>query len=259
MPGFLGYTADAERPGLLQILDGEKPANSAPVRVGQVPGNKFRYAGGGYVVLQQLMTDVAGSAFEQLMDKTVLRKLEMTRSTFEQPLPAQAAASAASGHLPDGKVIPGRWYIYPEVAPAGLWSTPTDLARFVMEIQKSRQGKSNKVLSKKMIDLMLTPQTENSSLGLFVDGEGKSARFTFSGSNVGFKSYMVGYLNTGQGAVVMANAESGGPLVLEVLRSIAAAYDWPDFRPAKESSLRSIQRFLTLTSGSMKLLQAWFW
>lgn len=229
--GFLGYTADGERPGLLQILDGEKPANSAPVRVDMVPGSNFRYSGGGFVVLQKLMTDIGGSTFEQFMDKTVLRKLDMTRSSFGQPLSGQAAESAASGHLPDGKVIPGRWYIYPEVAPAGLWSTPTDLARFVVEIQKARQGKSNKVLSKKMIDQMLTRQKENSALGLFVDGEGNSARFTFSGSNVGFKSYMVGYINAGQGAVVMANSESGGPLVLEVLRSIAAAYDWPDYRP----------------------------
>ena len=231
VPGFLGYTTAAERPGLLQILDGQKPANSAPLRVDLVPGSKFRYAGGGYIVLQQLMTEVSGSSFAQFMDKTVLRKLEMTRSSFEQPLSPQAATTAASGHLPDGKVIPGKWYIYPELAPAGLWTTPTDLARFVVEIQKSRQGKSNKVLSKKMIEQMLTPQVENSSLGLFVDGEGNSARFTFSGSNVGFKCYMVGYLNSGQGAVVMANSESGGPLVLEVIRSIAAAYAWPDYRP----------------------------
>ena len=232
--GFLGYTADLQRPTLLQILEGEKPANSVPIRVDMVPGSKFRYSGGGYVVLQQLLVDTSGSPFEQLMNKSVLRKLQMNHSTFAQPLAASDGASVASGHLPDGKAIPGRWYTYPEVAPAGLWTTPSDLARFVIEIQKSHQGKSNKVLSKQMIDQMLTPQVENSALGLFVDGEGRSARFSFSGSNVGFKCYMVGYLNAGQGAVVMTNSETGAQLVLEVLRSISAAYGWPDYRPREK-------------------------
>ena len=232
--GFLGYTAAAERPSLIQILDGEKPANSAPVRVDMVPGTKFRYSGGGYVVLQQLLVDVAGLPFERLMDDSVLRKLEMNHSSFEQQLSAAEAEFAASGHLPDGSVIPGRWYSYPELGPAGLWTTPSDLARFVIEIQRSREGKSNKILSKKMIEQMLTPQMENSALGLFVEGQDKSARFTFSGSNVGFKSYLVGYLNAGRGAVVMTNSETGAPLVVEILRSIAAAYNWPDYHPREK-------------------------
>ena len=227
--GFLGYTADSEKPNLLQILDGEKPANSQPIRVSSIPGGtKFNYSGGGYVILQQLLMDVTHLPFAQFMDREVLRKLEMSHSTFEQPLASQ---SVASGHLPDGRTIPGRWYVYPELAPAGLWTTPSDLARFIIEIQKAQKGNSKKILSKKLIDQMLTPQVENSALGLFVEGQGNSARFTFSGSNVGYKCYLVGYLNAGQGAVVMTNSETGAPLVFEVLRSIAAAYDWPDYHP----------------------------
>lgn len=231
VPGFLGYQADAKQPSLLQILEGEKPANSLPIRVEMIPGAKFSYSGGGYIVLQQLMSDVAGLPFAQLMDKEVLRRLGMTRSTFAQPLSPEAAAFAASGHLLDGNTMPARWYVYPEVAPAGLWTTPSDLARFVIEIQKSHLGKSSKVLSKKMVEQMLTPQAENSALGLFIEGQDNSRRFYFAGSNVGFKCYMVGYVNSGQGAILMTNSETGAPLVFEVLRSIAAAYSWPDYHP----------------------------
>ncbi|HKY29035.1 MAG TPA: serine hydrolase [Pyrinomonadaceae bacterium] len=230
VPGFLGYPAGEPLPNLRQILDGQPPANSAPIRVDILPGSKWRYAGGGYVVLQQLLMDVTGNSFPEFMQKMVLQKLGMTHSTFEQPLSPQRAVVAAAGHLPDGKEMKGKWFVYPEQAPAGLWTTPTDLARFVIELQKSRVGKSNKVLSTAMTKQMLTPQFENNGLGLFVEGQ----RFGFAGANVGFKCRMEGYMNREQGVVVMTNSENGAQLIAEILRSVAAEYGWPDFHPKEK-------------------------
>jgi len=229
--GFLGYAADASLPTLLQILDGTPPANSKPIRVDMIPGTKFRYAGGGYVVLQQLLTDVTGKSFPDLLEQLILSKVRMDHSSFLQSLPPRLASNMTSGHLPDGQVIKGGFFRYPELAPAGLWTTPSDLARFVIEIQRSLHGKSEKLLSREMTRQMLTPQIENSGLGLFIDGIDRAPRFSHSGSNVGFKSYLVGYFDSGQGAVVMTNSENGAQLMLEILRSIAAEYQWPDYQP----------------------------
>jgi len=229
VPGFLGYPSDAPLPTLVQILDGTPPANSQPIRVDMVPGTKFRYAGGGYVVLQQLLTDVSGKSFPDLLDQLVFKRLGLHHSSFLEP-PPRLASDMAAGHLPDGQVIKGGHFRNPELAPAGLWSTPTDLAKLVLEIQNSLHGKSERVLSREMTRKMLTPQIENSGLGLFVDGTDRARRFTHTGSNVGFKSYLVGYFDSGQGAVVMTNSENGAQLILEILRSIAAEYGWPDYR-----------------------------
>jgi len=231
VPGFLGYASDASLPTLLQILDGTPPANSQPIRVDLTPGTKFRYAGGGYVVLQQLLVDVTGKSFPDVLEQFVLKKLGMDHSSFLQVVPEQLANNMAAGHLPNGEVIKGGYFRYPELAPAGLSTTPTDLARFVIEIQRSLHGQSEKVLSQEITRQMLTPQMENSGLGLFVDGVGRTPRFSHSGSNVGFKSYLVGYFDSGQGAVVMTNSETGAQLILEILRSIAAEYGWPDYQP----------------------------
>ena len=225
--GFLGYSLDQPVPTLLQILDGKPPANSAPIRVDLAPGTKYRYAGGGYVVLQQLLMDVTKSSFPELM-QPIFRTLRMRQSSFESPAPS---GNVASGHLPDGKVIEGGWYKYPELAAAGLWTTPTDLAQLVVELQKSANGKSKRLLSPNTATLMLTPQIENAGLGLMIEGGGANRRFSFSGSNVGYKAFMVGYVSSGKGAVVMTNSENGAPLALELLRSIAAEYGWPDYRP----------------------------
>ena len=229
--GFLGYPAGQALPSLLQILDGEKPANSAAIRVDMKPGSSFRYSGGGYVILQQLLMDVTGKSFPALMEKSLLQRLGMTHSTFQQPLSPGLASRAAAGHLPNGVEMTGKWFVLPELAPAGLWTTPTDLARLVIEVQKSRVGKSNKVLSTASIAEMLTPQIDNVALGWFVDGQGSSKRFSFGGSNVGYKCRMLGYMNSGQGVVVMTNSENGAELTSEIIRSVAAEYGWPDFHP----------------------------
>jgi CubicO group peptidase (beta-lactamase class C family) len=230
-PGFLGYPVDKPLPTLRQILDGEKPANSNPIRVELKPGTKFVYSGGGYVILVQLMMDVTGKSFPDLMQKMLLEKLGMTHSTFQQPLSPALASTAAAGHLPNGKEMEGKWFVLPELAPDGLWTTPTDLARLLIEVQKARLGKSNKILSTKSINQMLTPQIDNVALGWLVDGKDESARFSFAGSNVGYKSRMLAYMNSGRGVVVMTNGENGAELTSEILRSVAAEYGWPDFHP----------------------------
>ena len=231
IPGFLGYPVDKPLPTLRQILEGEKPANSLPVRVELKPGTKFLYSGGGYVILRQLMMDVTGKSFPELMQKMLLQKLGMTHSTFQQPLSPALASNAAAGHLPNGKEMEGRWFVLPELAPDGLWTTPTDLARLLIEVQKARVGKSQKVLATKSTTLMLTPEIDNVALGWLVDGKGDSARFSFAGSNVGYKCRMLAYINSGRGVVVMTNGENGAELTTEILRSVAAEYNWPDFHP----------------------------
>lgn len=231
VPGFIGYPVEQAMPDLRQILEGEKPANSAPIRVDMTPGTKFRYTGGGFVILQQLMMDVTGERFPELMQKMLLRPLGMKNSSFDQPLALPLASRAAAGHLPNGTEIKGKWFVYPELGPAGLWTTPTDLAQLLIEIQKARLGKSRKALSAKSTNLMLTPEIDNAALGWFVDGKERSARFSSSGANVGYKCRMVGYLNSGRGVVVMTNSENGAELTNEILRSVAAEYGWPDFHP----------------------------
>jgi CubicO group peptidase (beta-lactamase class C family) len=176
--GFGGYAVDAPLPTLVQILDGEKPANSPAIRVDILPGSQWRYSGGGYTVMQQMMIDATGAAFPQIMQKTVLDPLGMTSSSYEQPLPSDKAQTAATGYSDDGKAVPGRWHVYPEMAAAGLWTTPSDLCRFVIGVQKARSGAKNSVISQAMTKQMLTIQKNNDGLGVFLDGKGRDLRFT---------------------------------------------------------------------------------
>lgn len=225
--GFAGYTDKEEIPTLLQILDGEPPANSDPIEVFVAPGTLWQYSGGGYVVAQQLLEDVTDKPFPEIMRDTVLQELEMGNSTFEQPLPPSLSHLAAVGHTSNGEIVNGKWHTYPEIAAAGLWTTPSDLARFVIEIQQSVSGKSNRILSKEIAEQMVTRQFGEWGLGLQVGGSGDDAWFAHSGANEGFRCYMFGFIKNGQGAVVMTNSDNGYELALEIIRTISIVYKWP--------------------------------
>lgn len=238
-------------PTALQILNGEKPATTPPVRVIYTPGSKNIYSGNGFLVLQQLLVDVTGKPFPKLMEELVFRPLGMNDSTFEQPLPHNLEERAAAGNQ-RGEPVKGKWIIKPIMASGGLWSTPSDIARFLIELQKARLGKSKKVLSKETASLMIPPQASQTSasdrnsvkvrgLGIYVAGEGQTLRFNHGGYNTGYRSEMVAFGN-GQGVVILTNGNSQA-LLREILRSVAKEYRWsvPEYLPI-ERTLASVER-----------------
>jgi CubicO group peptidase (beta-lactamase class C family) len=229
--GFPGYAADAPVPTLVQVLNGEKLANTPAIRLESVPGEKWNYSGGGYTIMQQLVIDVTKEPFAKLLQDTVLSPIGMTHSTYQQPLPTALQPNAATPYAADGTAIPGGAHTYVELAAAGLWTTPSDLARYIIENQQSLLGKANHVLSQQLTQQMVTPGKGNWGLGLQIGGAPSNQYFSHGGVNEGFESIVVGYEHNGEGAVVMTNAQGGLRLIDDIIRSIAVAYDWPNFRP----------------------------
>jgi CubicO group peptidase (beta-lactamase class C family)/predicted transcriptional regulator YdeE len=223
--GFPGYDVDAPVPTLVQIFNGEKPANTEPIRVDTVPGTKWRYSGGGVTIEQQMMIDVSGKPFPAFMRETVLDKIGMTDSSYEQPLPSARAAMTAGGAYSDGKAVHGKWHVYPEMAAAGLWTTPTDLAKFAIEIALSKQGKSNRVLSQKMTQEMLTPVMNDVGLGFFLDKD-NPGQFGHNGADEGFQALLTMNSETGNGVAMMADSDNGISVMDAVLRRVAKEYAW---------------------------------
>lgn len=226
--GFRGYAQGEEVPNLQQILDGEPPANSPSIRVNAIPGTEQSYSGGGYMIVQQLLEDVSGEPFTEIMQDTVLEPLGMTASTFESPLPEDLKDISATGHRADGTAIPGKWHTYPEMgAGASMWATPSDLAKFAIDVMFSYTGRSDKVLSQDMAIEMLTPQIESRGLGpVVIDEGGDLFYFLHPGANEGYRSYLVAYPKRGQGVVIMTNGDNGEALREEILNSVSVEYGW---------------------------------
>jgi CubicO group peptidase (beta-lactamase class C family) len=229
VPGYLGYEPGAPLPTLVQILDGVPPANSPPVRVEYVPGSRYAYSGGGYEIAQALVQDATHRSFADALQDLVLRPAGMEDSTFAQPLPAALAARAATGHRADGAELPGGgWRVMPELAAGGLWSTPADLARLLIEIIGAYRGEESRLLEPAIARAMVTPQNGGPyGLGGAVAGSGRSLVLMKRGQNIGYQGYMLVFPETGQGMVVMTGSDNGTTLATALIRRAAAVYGWP--------------------------------
>jgi CubicO group peptidase (beta-lactamase class C family) len=233
--GFPGYPVGSPIPTLVQIFNGEPPANTAPIRVELAPGTKFQYSGGGVTIEQQLLIDVTGKPFPEFMRETVFEKIGMADSTYQQPLPAARAAMTATGTHSDGTAVPGKWHVYPEMAAAGLWTTATDLAKFGIEIALSKQGKANHVLSEAMTREMLKSQIDQTGLGFFLGQYKNPEEFGHEGDDDGFQAILIMFADSGKGLAIMANSDSGVNLANHLIRSVAKEYAW-EYTPDQQSA-----------------------
>jgi CubicO group peptidase (beta-lactamase class C family) len=228
--GFPGYEPGDAVPTLQQVLDGSGPANTAAIRVDIPPGETVRYSGGGTTIVQQMLIDTVGKPFPELMQEMVLGPAGMARSAFDQPLSADRAQNAAKAHQGrDGS--DSNSHTYPELAAAGLWTTPSDLARFAIAIQRSVRGDVGALISRDTAQRMLTPVQGDAALGLFRLNRRGEAYFGHNGGNYGFRCRLLFHPDGGYGAAVMTNGSSGGELVDEVYNAVARVYGWPGYLP----------------------------
>jgi len=235
--GFGGYQKGKELPTIIQILDGQKPANSPAVRSVFEPGTKFQYSGGGTTISQLILENTTGEKYEDYMWKNVLTPLGMNESSYNQP-PSQDKEKLLATAYNNGQEVKGKYHIYPEKAAAGLWTNPNDLAKYIIETQLSLLGKSNKILSKEMS----VKRIEN-NYGVFLNDFKGTKYFAHSGGNEGFVCYYIGSVEDGNGLVVMTNGNNF-KLIDEILLSIASLNQWKNYpiEPQKESIALTIRK-----------------
>lgn len=233
--GFRGYASGEQVPTLVQLLDGATPANSAAVRVDIPVGSRWRYSGGGFSIAQLVVENVTKKPFAEAARELVLQPFGMGSSTYVQPLPADLREKAATGYRSSGDPVAGKWHTYPEQAAAGLWTTPEDLARFAIELQKIAAGQSSRVMSQALAQDMLRRQVEDWGLGVGVIGEGAATYFGHGGANEGFRAYWLGYRDRASGVVVMTNSDAGGALASDVVRTVGREYGFAGLGPVERT------------------------
>jgi len=226
--GFKGYLHSETIPTINEMLNGTTPANSGKIEAILQPGTKVEYSGGGILITRKILQDNIAENYDSLLENYVLRPLGMINSTFSQPLTAQYKDFAAA-YNENRKEIPGKYYIYPEKSPDGLWATASDYARFIISIQHSITGRQPALLNNQIITEMLTPVLENSALGFFITSKGEQKYFGHSGSNIGFKCAYNGSFTSGNGVVVLTNSDKGGNLAGEIIKKVAYVYQWKNF------------------------------
>ncbi len=218
---------------VIDILEGRAPSNTEAVRSVAEPGTGPRYSGGGTLITQQMLTDLTKQPYEQYMYEQVLRPLGMNNSSYSQPPAVNQQKNLATGYKRNGNEVQGKYFVYPEKAAAGLWTTPTDICKYILEIQQVYQGKPSKLLNQEMVKLHVTPYKNNAAMGTFQQIRDDEKYFDHTASNEGFSGLFIGGLTNGKGAAIFVNSDDA-TIAFELVNSIALAYNWKGFRKPEE-------------------------
>ena len=227
--GFPGYHPSDPLPTTVQILDGNALSNVGPVLMERAPLVGYKYSGGGVTVMQLALVDALGRPFPEILKDYVLLPIAMSRSAYEQPLSPERDQNAARAHNRAGEAMDEdtKWHVYPELEAAGLWTTPTDLAKFAIEVQKSLQNEANRVLSRAMTQEMVNPVgVGDFGVGFSVSKRGEGWYFGHGGSNWGFRCNLIAHKVKGYGVAIMTNGDNGGMVMRELEDRIERAYGW---------------------------------
>jgi CubicO group peptidase (beta-lactamase class C family) len=255
--GFPGYDPSEPVPTVVQILDGHEPSNVGAVFMERVPMSLMEYSGGGVTLMQQALSDARDRPFAEILRDDVLRPIGMDHSTYEQPISPERDRNAARAHSREGQSMGAKWHVYPEMAAAGLWTTPSDLARFAIEVQRSATGESNRVLSRTTVQEMLSPVgVGDYAVGFAVSKIGQGWYFSHGGSNWGFRATLLAHKVKGYGLAIMTNADQGGAVAGELSRRIQQVYEWDSFaEPAPRGYRPPVER--TEIAVAAEILEAY--
>lgn len=238
--GFADYQPAEPLPTLVQVLDGEKPAKNEAVRFRTSPGRLADYSGGGVTVEQAVIEDATGQALAPLAQAQVFAPLGMRRSTFESPLSA-ARGNIARAHDGQGAptALPRGWESFAESGASGLWTSAGDLGRLVGGLIKSYQGRDD-FLPQPLATTMMTEVAPGPfGLGPRLGGVGPGRYFFHLGANQSYLAFMEGYLETGDGFVILTNGSNGLALIAEVRNALADAIGQGVHPPLRAVALRA--------------------
>lgn len=242
---YFGFIPTQPLPTIVEILSGAKISETRPVVVNSEPNKEFRYSGGGSMIAQMALMDISKLRFSDLTQQILFDKLGMRNSTFEQPITEKFVKQSSLAYS-SASWFKGMPYVYPQQAAAGLYTTPTDLAKFFIDVQKSYIGKG-RVLNKATAKQMLSPQQnvsdgsykEQIGIGPFLiqrtdNKDPDGVYFEFTGVNAGFLAYGIASVTNGNGVIIMLNSgDNVNGLGKEIRRAVAKVYDWTNFLPTE--------------------------
>ena len=238
--GFPGYDKGDDIPTTQEVLDGK--GNTDAVRVYKEPGESWMYSGGGYTIMQLMISDNQEISFVESLQENVLDKIHMEKSTYANPLSEEYHQMAATGYRRNGDEVEGKWPIYPEMAAAGLWTTPSQLIQYAIEIQDIHFNKQDGILKYETVKEMLKPGMNNWGLGPTSDDD----FFGHGGADEGFMSDLIASKNEPIAMVVMVNSDNN-IIIREIELAIADAYGLdikPDVRETIELTEEEMQAYV---------------
>jgi CubicO group peptidase (beta-lactamase class C family) len=222
------YLPEQETPNLHQMLAGQPPSVDPATTVNAIPGSKEQYSNPGYSIIQKLIEDVTQNKFEDVMDELIFKPSVMKSSTFQQPMPRSLMRRKATGY--DQNLKPFTYKLFPYKAAGGVWTTPTDVAQFIITLFDDLDG-AHKILSRAITQEIFSKTPIRLAFAKLYNNDSDDLVFRHYGTNQGFSSYIVGSLKNRQALIIMTNGHMQFEFLDYVARAAAEVYQWDYLKP----------------------------
>ncbi len=220
------YASGVQRPTVEQMLSGEAPSKDRGAKLIYEPGTGYKYSNPGYLVVEELVTDVTERPFEEVLDVLVLQPAGMQSSSFAQPIGGDLAARKATGYSANGKPYPYAAYAFKALG--GLWTAPNDLGRWLITLLNDHHTGDATLLSQELTQQVFNEQGERFIFSLWAWKD--DVVFRHTGHNPGFTSFVFGSVDKQQALIVMSNSDNTQDLFDHLQRAVADTYQWDYFR-----------------------------
>lgn len=260
--GFRDFYLDQPLPTLVEVLEGGDLPGTAPITVNFEPGTNWRYSGGGYVIAQIAIEDHLGRSLADLAAEHLFEPLGLANTTMRQHGEPGFPTNVARAHDANGEQVgPTGLPICPQLSASGVWSTPRDMARLVIAMQRALAGHDGGVISPAVArlttDIVTTKVMGGWSVG-WARGHyhGNRDWFWHGGANTGTGGHVYGSMDGGVGLVILGNGPNSvrEPLLAELRESILTSHGWRQPLPAPEPALAVAPGFATQVVGRYRTL-----
>ncbi len=231
--GFTDFYEGDKVPTILESVQGKLPSYDAPIEVQFKPGTNWQYSGGGYTIAQMALEDQLGKSLAELAQIYLFGPLKLEHTTMYQHGDPRFLKNVAKAHNNQGEVIRTGIPICPQTAASAMWSTPTDMARLAIEIQKALKGEPGPVIStavaKRVTEIITYKVVGGWGLGWDrLHRAGNRGWFSHGGANTGTGGHVYGTMEDGHGIAFFGNGPNGIriPILDKLRNSIIESHGW---------------------------------
>jgi CubicO group peptidase (beta-lactamase class C family) len=227
--GYKDFYAGEKVPTVVDVLNGGNLPGTEKLDIDFKPGSHWRYSGGGYVIAQIAVEDHLQRSLAELAAEFIFQPLEMRNTTMLRPDEVGFLRNVAKAHDESGAVISTGLPICPQISASGLWSTPTDMGRFLIEMQNALRGSQTEIVSHAVAKLVTSEILDGFGLGwALFDPVGYMEAFSHGGANTGTGGRVYATMDGGNGIALFGNGPNSirEPVLEKFRESIVDAYDW---------------------------------
>lgn len=226
------------------------------------PGKVVAYSNYGAALAGYIVQRVSGEPFDTYVENHILKPLDMTHSTFRQPLPADLRGDLATGYITaSGKTIVPFEPV--QAWPAGsLTSSATDMANFMIAQLQDGQFDGTSILPVRAAEMMHSPQskmakgTNGYDLGFYQENRNGLRIIGHGGDTVAFHSDLHLLLDKDVGVFMSFNSAGKPPngtaesVRTELFRAFLDRY-FP-YQPPAQATVANAKRDAGRVAG-------WYW